>query len=312
MGETDDPLLDGPIDRAAGRDRQRARPASRRDEPVQDGDGAGAGRYASGMPRALLPGLRDAAQRQHARLPGAEGDGRRGAARGVLRGAAQHRPAAAARGVLRRRRRPVDPRPPRRARGRRRPAAALAAVEPDRLRPLPRVGDGGRDDANGVFGGEADVGLLRRLRRACCATSPVPRPAAGRAAAGGLPGADFVRVVRANKIRQAVSLWKAVQTATWRQEDAQAGARRSRRRRPTRLPRGAPAAAALPLPRDPAPARADPREEASWDAFFEHTADPAGARPLRELRRRPAGEHAEHARAARDRAAAPTSSSSRG
>src|SRR6478736_1280458 len=28
----------------------------------------------------------------------------------------------------------------------------------------------------------------------------------------------FVRVVRANKIRQAVSLWKAVQTATWREE----------------------------------------------------------------------------------------------
>ena len=29
-----------------------------------------------------------------------------------------------------------------------------------------------------------------------------------------------MRVVRANKIRQAVSLWKAVQTATWREEDA--------------------------------------------------------------------------------------------
>jgi len=30
----------------------------------------------------------------------------------------------------------------------------------------------------------------------------------------------FIRVVRANKIRQAVSLWKAVQTATWREQDA--------------------------------------------------------------------------------------------
>jgi trehalose 2-sulfotransferase len=29
------------------------------------------------------------------------------------------------------------------------------------------------------------------------------------------PEAQFVRVVRANKVRQAVSLWKAVQTATW-------------------------------------------------------------------------------------------------
>ncbi|MDQ2700318.1 MAG: Stf0 sulfotransferase family protein, partial [Actinomycetota bacterium] len=34
------------------------------------------------------------------------------------------------------------------------------------------------------------------------------------------PNLTFVRVVRANKIRQAVSLWKAVQTATWRQEEA--------------------------------------------------------------------------------------------
>jgi trehalose 2-sulfotransferase len=32
------------------------------------------------------------------------------------------------------------------------------------------------------------------------------------------PDVTFVRVVRANKIRQAVSLWKAVQTATWREE----------------------------------------------------------------------------------------------
>jgi LPS sulfotransferase NodH len=37
------------------------------------------------------------------------------------------------------------------------------------------------------------------------------------------PDLQFVRVVRANKVRQAVSLWKAVQTATWRQEDANSG-----------------------------------------------------------------------------------------
>ena len=37
------------------------------------------------------------------------------------------------------------------------------------------------------------------------------------------PELTFVRVVRANKVRQAVSLWKAVQTATWRQEDAASG-----------------------------------------------------------------------------------------
>jgi trehalose 2-sulfotransferase len=34
------------------------------------------------------------------------------------------------------------------------------------------------------------------------------------------PELRYVRVVRANKVRQAVSLWKAVQTATWRQEDS--------------------------------------------------------------------------------------------
>jgi LPS sulfotransferase NodH len=38
------------------------------------------------------------------------------------------------------------------------------------------------------------------------------------------PDLTFVRVVRANKVRQAVSLWKAVQTATWREDDAATGA----------------------------------------------------------------------------------------
>ena len=35
------------------------------------------------------------------------------------------------------------------------------------------------------------------------------------------PDLTFVRVQRANKLRQAVSLWKAIQTATWRQEGDQ-------------------------------------------------------------------------------------------
>jgi LPS sulfotransferase NodH len=38
------------------------------------------------------------------------------------------------------------------------------------------------------------------------------------------PSLTFVRVVRANKLRQAVSLWKAVQTATWREDQASAKA----------------------------------------------------------------------------------------
>jgi len=38
------------------------------------------------------------------------------------------------------------------------------------------------------------------------------------------PDLTFVRVIRANKLRQAVSLWKAVQTATWREDQAKAKA----------------------------------------------------------------------------------------
>jgi LPS sulfotransferase NodH len=96
------------------------------------------------------------------------------------------------------------------------------------------------------------------------------------------PDLTFVRVVRANKIRQAVSLWKAVQTATWREEDA---------RRKTALddvgedPDSPPYRSFL---EDHRPQlrfhyRAIAHlldqilvEEASWDAFFEH----CGVRPL--------------------------------
>ncbi len=93
------------------------------------------------------------------------------------------------------------------------------------------------------------------------------------------PDLTFVRVVRANKVRQAVSLWKAVQTATWREDQASA--------RAASLEDG-----------DSPPYRSfieehRPQlrfhyraishlleqlliEEASWDAFFEH----CGIRPL--------------------------------
>jgi len=80
------------------------------------------------------------------------------------------------------------------------------------------------------------------------------------------PDLTYVRVVRANKIRQAVSLWKAVQTASWREEDP---------RLDPSLRDGSP------------PLRFHYRaiahlldrilfEEAEWDAFFEH----CGVRPL--------------------------------
>ena len=93
------------------------------------------------------------------------------------------------------------------------------------------------------------------------------------------PDLTFVRVVRANKVRQAVSLWKAVQTATWREDQASAKA-------------------ASVEEQDTPPYRAfieehRPQlrfhyraidhlldqlliEEASWDAFFEH----AGIKPI--------------------------------
>jgi LPS sulfotransferase NodH len=86
------------------------------------------------------------------------------------------------------------------------------------------------------------------------------------------PELTFVRVVRANKVRQAVSLWKAVQTATWRQEDAASGG-------------GVSDATAAPYKSFLEDHRPQLRfhygaiehllgqilfEEACWDAFFEH------------------------------------------
>ena len=91
------------------------------------------------------------------------------------------------------------------------------------------------------------------------------------------PNLTFVRVVRANKIRQAVSLWKAVQTASWRQEESDASK----------------AVGSLPEDSDTPSYQGFVNEhrpqlrfhygaikhlldqliqqEAAWDAFFEHT-----------------------------------------
>ena len=107
------------------------------------------------------------------------------------------------------------------------------------------------------------VGLLRNVPDYRHLPLPELLPAA-------FPDVTFVRVVRANKIRQAVSLWKAVQTASWSD-----------------------AGSTGPPTRDDPPYRAFLEEhkpqlrfhyraiehllgqilraEASWDAFFEHT-----------------------------------------
>jgi LPS sulfotransferase NodH len=105
------------------------------------------------------------------------------------------------------------------------------------------------------------------------------------------PELTFVRVVRANKLRQAVSLWKAVQTATWREDQAQAKA------------------ASVEEDEAPPPYRSFLQEhrpqlrfhyrgidhlldqilaeESSWDAFFEHT----GIKPVLVLYENFAGDY---------------------
>jgi len=93
------------------------------------------------------------------------------------------------------------------------------------------------------------------------------------------PDLTFVRVVRANKVRQAVSLWKAVQTATWREDQASAKAASVEED-------GAPPYRSFVEAHRPQ-LRFHYKaidhllehlliEEASWDAFFEHS----GIKPI--------------------------------
>jgi LPS sulfotransferase NodH len=93
------------------------------------------------------------------------------------------------------------------------------------------------------------------------------------------PDLTFVRVVRANKVRQAVSLWKAVQTATWREDDL------SSKASSIEEDGGPPSRSFVEAHRPQL--RFHYRaidhlldqllvEEASWDAFFEH----AGIKPI--------------------------------
>ncbi|MEX2106494.1 MAG: Stf0 family sulfotransferase [Solirubrobacterales bacterium] len=87
------------------------------------------------------------------------------------------------------------------------------------------------------------------------------------------PDVTFVRVVRANKLRQAVSLWKAVQTATWREDQAQAKA--ASVEEDGSLPYGSFLEERRPQLRFHYRAIAHLLEqilveESCWDAFFEH------------------------------------------
>lgn len=73
---------------------------------------------------------------------------------------------------------------------------------------------------NGVFGAKLMWGYLgdfAALLRTIDGMADLPLPALlGRA----FPGLRYIQITRENKIRQAVSLWKAVQTQAWRQGDS--------------------------------------------------------------------------------------------
>ncbi|MDX6635099.1 MAG: trehalose 2-sulfotransferase [Solirubrobacterales bacterium] len=132
---------------------------------------------------------------------------------------------------------------------------------------------------NGIFGAKLMwgyfgefVSLLRNIP--ACRDVPLAElmPAV-------FPNLTFVRVVRANKVRQAVSLWKAVQTATWREDQANAKAASVE-------DDGSPPYRSFVEAHRPQ-LRFHYRaidhlleglliEEASWDAFFEHS----GIKPI--------------------------------
>jgi trehalose 2-sulfotransferase len=91
------------------------------------------------------------------------------------------------------------------------------------------------------------------------------------------PDVTFVRVLRANKVRQAVSLWKAVQTATWRQEEPGPAGGIGNLSEDTDVP---PYRSFIEEHRPQLRFHYGAivhlldqimREEAAWDAFFEHT-----------------------------------------
>ncbi len=78
---------------------------------------------------------------------------------------------------------------------------------------------------NGVFGAKLMWGYLgdfADLLRTIEGMADLPLPAVlGRA----FPGLRYIQITREDKVRQAVSLWKAVQTQAWRQDDRTAPAR---------------------------------------------------------------------------------------
>lgn len=96
------------------------------------------------------------------------------------------------------------------------------------------------------------VSLLREIPRFSQLELPDLLPAA-------FPNLTFVRVHRANRLRQAASLWKAVQTATWRKDDAEIAATPEEKRPQLRFHYQAIEHLLTNIL----------IEESNWDAFFE-------------------------------------------
>jgi LPS sulfotransferase NodH len=77
--------------------------------------------------------------------------------------------------------------------------------------------------SNGVFGAKLMWGYLgdfATLLRSIEGMGELPLPALLSRA---FPGLRYIQITREDKVRQAVSLWKAVQTQAWRQEDDDRG-----------------------------------------------------------------------------------------
>ena len=191
------------------------------------------------------------------------------------------------RGVLRRRRRPLDLRPARRARGRpttrrrARPGAGppTTATSSGRWRPGRRRTASSRAKLMWHYLGDF-VGLLRNVPEYRDLPLAELLPAV-------FPDADL----RPRRPRQQDPPGGVAVEGGADGELAPGGAHRgsvATRDDPALpdVPRGAPAAASLPLPRDRAPARADPARGGELGRLLRALRDQADARPLRELRRR--------------------------
>ena len=159
----------------------------------------------------LVPGVRHPAQRQHAAVRAAQGHRGGGRARRVLRGAALAPVCPASRGSTSRTR----------ARRHRR---ALAPLDPGRPE-KPGEFEGWFTYAlqrgtsrNGVFGAKMMWNYFDdfRQRIASCPGSATSRST--RRSTSCFPQLRIVFVRRRDKVAQAVSLWKAIQTQQWRNE----------------------------------------------------------------------------------------------